>query len=204
MTEHFTFFESYYQSIKELSPEIKAEFYDVLFNYALYDDDTSSDASPIVRAIFLMAKPNLDKSKARREAGKQGGSKQQAKPKQKEANLSKPKQTPSDKDKDKDKEEDKEKEQPLIPADIIRAYKANVSEDRAKIDESWTMKELRTKKHDYQEIIKGLINYGKKVKGSENIQKLSNFISNRIYLDYQEEKKEAVMNGLLYQGSIYG
>jgi hypothetical protein len=127
MTEHFTFFESYYKSVKDLPDDIKAEFYDVLFNYALYDNDISEEANPVVRAIFLMAKPNLDKSKARRDAGKQGGSKPQPKSKQTEANVSKSKQVPSDKDKDKeeDKENDKEKENKAFSFNLSKATQYN-------------------------------------------------------------------------------
>ncbi len=101
MTTHFTFFESYYEAVKNLDAEIKAEYYQMLFEYALYDKMPIKGCSPIPEALFKSIKPNLDKSKARREAGKQGGSKREAKRKQ---TPSKPKQTPSDKDKDKDKE----------------------------------------------------------------------------------------------------
>ena len=102
MTSHFTFFESYYDSVKDLDNDLKAEFFDTLFQYALYDVEPTSSANPVVKALFLMAKPNLDSSKAKREAGKQGGSK----PKQTKANLSKPKQSESEKEKEKEKEKD--------------------------------------------------------------------------------------------------
>ncbi len=98
MTQHFTFFESYYSAVKDLDSEIKAEFYEAIFEYALYDESPSDGTNPIVKALFNMAKPNLDSSKAKREAGKQGGSKA----KQSE---SKAKQSESEKEKEKEKEE---------------------------------------------------------------------------------------------------
>ncbi len=115
MNEHFTFFESYYAAVKDLDNDLKAEFFDVLFQYALYNQEPTEAVNPVVKALFLMAKPNLDNSKAKREAGKRGGSKpkqsgskveanestSEAEAKQTEADL---KQNGSDKDKEKDKE----------------------------------------------------------------------------------------------------
>ncbi len=117
MTTHFTFFESYYDAVKNLDAEIKAEYYQMLFEYALYDKMPIKGCSPIPEALFKSIKPNLDKSKARRKAGKQGGSKREANRKQtpskpkanQKQTPSKPKQTPSDKEKDKDKDKEKEK-----------------------------------------------------------------------------------------------
>ena len=127
MTTHFTFFESYYESVKELDSEIKAEYYDVLFEYALYDQEPSASASPFVRALFIAIKPNLDKSKARRSAGKTGGSKPKAKAKQSGSKpKAKPKQTPSDTDKDKDKDKEyiknKQKEYPLLNLEAFERW----------------------------------------------------------------------------------
>jgi len=99
MTPHFTFFESYYSSVKDLDNDLKAEFFDALFQYALYNIEPNSDTNPVVVALFSMAKPNLDSSKQRREAGKQGGSKAKQ-------TVSKAKQVPSDKEKEKEKEKD--------------------------------------------------------------------------------------------------
>ena len=109
MSSHFTFFESYYTSVKDLDSEIKAEFYEVIFEYALYDQEPKESANPVVKALFKMAQPNLDNSKAKRNAGKQGGSKAKqsgSKPKQ---SGSKAKQTLSDKEKEKEKESNKAK-----------------------------------------------------------------------------------------------
>ena len=110
MTNHFTFFESYYEAVKDLDADIKAEYFDVLFMYALHDKVPDSMTTPIVKALFTAIKPNLDKSKARREAGKQGGSKRKQTVSKTKQTVSKTKQTLSDKDKDKDKDKEKNKE----------------------------------------------------------------------------------------------
>lgn len=99
MTNHFTFFESYYEAVEHLDAEMKAEFFDALFKYALRDELPESP-SPVVNALFTMAKPNLDKSKARRSAGQAGGKQKSSKP------QAKVKQTPSDKEKDKEKDKE--------------------------------------------------------------------------------------------------
>lgn len=105
MTTHFTFFESYYSSVKDLDNDLKAEFFDVLFQYALYDIEPDSSVNAVVNALFILVKPNLDGSKQRREAGKQGGSKSKASSKQTESKQeAKQKQVTSDKDKEEDKE----------------------------------------------------------------------------------------------------
>jgi len=123
MSGHFTFFASYYDAVEHLDAEIKAEFFDVLFKYALRDEEPES-MTPVVNALFTMAKPNLDISKKRRAAGRKGGSRKQdsSKPEAKVKQTgskpeAKPKQTKtclnesvSDKDKDKDKDKDMDKD----------------------------------------------------------------------------------------------
>lgn len=105
MSTHFTFFASYYDSVECLDSSTKGEFFDVLFKYALRDEVPMSSINPVVMALFTMAKPNIDKSKAKREAGqaggKQNGSKTEAKRKQTKSCLT---ESVSDKDKEKDKE----------------------------------------------------------------------------------------------------
>ena len=99
MTNHFTFFASYYEAVEHLDADTKAEFFDLLFKYALRDEEPTDTTTPIAKALFMMAKPNLDSSKAKREAGKAGGKQSSSKRKQ---TTSKPKQTPSDKEKEKE------------------------------------------------------------------------------------------------------
>lgn len=137
MNSHFTFFESYYASVKDLDNDTKAEFFDLLFKYALYDTEPEN-ASPVANALFIMAKPNLDKSKARRESGKSGGKQTSSKTKQSE---SKAKQTSSksentsttcssDKEKDKDKDKELDKEDIIVNeiADVENSIPLKISE----------------------------------------------------------------------------
>jgi len=121
MHSHFTFFASYYEAVKDIEPLLKAEFFDVLFEYALNDKEPPTTTTPIVKALFMMAKPNIDSSKQKRENGKQGGSKPKANTKQTEANTKQTeantkqteantKQSGSDKEKEKEKEKEIDKD----------------------------------------------------------------------------------------------
>ena len=113
MTDHFTFFASYYDSVENLDPEIKASFFDMLFKYALRGEEPSNDDNAVALALFKLAKPNLDKSKAKREAGKAGGKQSGSKHKSEDKQSgskdeAEHKQPRSDKEKEKDKEKDKD------------------------------------------------------------------------------------------------
>ena len=104
MIDHFTFFRSYYESLKELPPQ---EFKDVLLSVCAYVfDDEEPSITGIAKTVFLLIKPHLDKSKEigekRSIAGKAGAEKkkamhEEAKAKQEEGKpkqaASKPKQT---------------------------------------------------------------------------------------------------------------
>ena len=103
MTTHFTFFASYYDSVERLDSSTKGEFFDVLFKYALRDEMPSNDVNAVVLALFTMAKPNLDKSKAKRESGQAGGKQTASKPQAKvKQTASKSEKDASDKEKEKD------------------------------------------------------------------------------------------------------
>ena len=108
MPTRFTLFESYFDSVEDLDDSTVAEYFRVICRYSLRDEEPE-DMSPMVKALFLLMKPNLDKSKARFHAGTKGGkqtsSKREAKHKQTESKREK---AVSDKDKDKDKDNDKE------------------------------------------------------------------------------------------------
>ena len=132
MRKQFTFYASFWEAVKRIKdPVAKAEAYDVICEYALTgampDIDNLTDAAAIA---FTMAKPNLDASRQKAEAGTRGGnrSKAEAEPKQIEAGAkqtastteanrkqtqaepkqgetaSKPKQTVSEKENKKEKE----------------------------------------------------------------------------------------------------
>ena len=68
MTDHFTFFQSYYDCVEMLDVQTKGEFFDVLFKYALRDESPETSVNPIVLALFTLAKPNIDISKAKQKS----------------------------------------------------------------------------------------------------------------------------------------
>ena len=105
----FTFYRSIHESIKRIRKKTdRADAYTAICDYALDgiepDLDSISDAAAIV---FLSAKPNLDASKKKASAGKQGGSKPKANGKQTE---SKTKQGASEKENEKEGEKEIEDE----------------------------------------------------------------------------------------------
>ena len=79
--EGFTFFRSYYEAAKELDDEQRLAFYDAIMAYAL--DNEEANLKGVSKSCFVLAKPVLDKSKAKSKAGTSGGqSKRQANRKQ--------------------------------------------------------------------------------------------------------------------------
>lgn len=122
----FTFFRSYYEAAKELPDTQRLAFYDAVMRYGLNDEQ--SDLEGMVRALFILVKPNLDKSKAKAAAGSKGGrSKSESSENQQQSDLepndkqtqSKPqandKQTASDKDIGYRIEDKDEETTPLTP-----------------------------------------------------------------------------------------
>lgn len=129
MRKQFTFYASFWEAVKRIKdPVAKAEAYDVICEYALTgtepDIDSLSDAAAIA---FTMAKPNLDSSRQKAEAGTRGGSRSraEAEPKQIEAEAkqtastpeangkqtqAEPNQAVSKKEKESKREKEKEKE----------------------------------------------------------------------------------------------
>ena len=70
--KQFTFFSSYYEAVKELPPEIRAEFYDAVIPYAIYGTEPET-TNPVVKALFVLVKPSIDVSRTKASAGKKGG-----------------------------------------------------------------------------------------------------------------------------------
>lgn len=73
MREQFTFYRSFGDAVMRIKKKSdRADAYDAIINYALYeiepDLDSMSDAAAIA---FISAKPNLDVSKKKSESGKQ-------------------------------------------------------------------------------------------------------------------------------------
>lgn len=89
MRKQFTFYSSFYAGISRIEDAvIRAEAYDAICAYALDGKEPDLDNMPGAAALaFIMAKPNLDASKKKAAAGKQGGkSRGKANVKQNEAN----------------------------------------------------------------------------------------------------------------------
>ena len=89
----FSFFISYWEAIEELPEREQLPVLKAIIKYAFFGEEPTHFKG-VKRAVFLLVKPTLDKSKQRSASGKQGGSKKKANGKQ----------TVRDKDKEEDKE----------------------------------------------------------------------------------------------------
>ncbi len=106
--KQFTFYRSFMDGIKRIKAKsARCEAYDVIISYALDGVEPNLDKLSDAAALaFIMAKPNLDASRKKAEAGQKGGeSKQEANGKQ---TASKPQANGKQ-----EKEQEKEKEQML-------------------------------------------------------------------------------------------
>jgi len=107
----FVFYKSFYDAVKELDPQIRLNFYEALFEYAL--EGQEPDIQGVEKAFFLFVKPQIDANNKRYENGKSGGRKPnvnqtetKTKPK---PNQTETKPEPKEKDKEKEKEKEKDK-----------------------------------------------------------------------------------------------
>lgn len=73
----FSFFVSYIEAVEELPEKEQLAALKAIIKYALYDKEPENFKG-IKRAVFLLVKPTLDKSKQKAANGKQKGSKQKA------------------------------------------------------------------------------------------------------------------------------
>ena len=71
----FTFLRSYYEAAKELSKEEQADFLMAVCSYAL--DGEEPDVHGVAAALFKLAKPNIEVSLKRSEAGKNKSNEEQ-------------------------------------------------------------------------------------------------------------------------------
>lgn len=80
----FTFYESFFKAVSRIKKKAdKADAYDMICAYALYQEEPDLDsASDAVAIAFELLRPVLDKAKERSESGKKGGSKPEANAKQ--------------------------------------------------------------------------------------------------------------------------
>ena len=72
MSDSFVMYRSFHEALKELSREQYGNVMYAINEYAL-NGTTTEDLSGIEKAVFLMAKPQLDANRLRRENGAQGG-----------------------------------------------------------------------------------------------------------------------------------
>ena len=140
------FFESYFESAKQLPPEQRLQFYDAIFNYVF--EGVETELSGILAIMFPLVRENLNKSmlqaKQRKKAIDSRWAKSKEEPKQDtdtavgttvdtivlyEGNASYIRPYLQDKDKDKDKEE--EYNPPVSPLPVEQdAASANLEEPK--------------------------------------------------------------------------
>ena len=114
----FTFYRSFFEAVSKIkSKAARAEAYDAICKYALFNDapdvDKMSDASAIA---FMLIKPNLDASRRKAKSGKSGGSiKQTASKPEANRKQSGSKQQANDKQEQQTSEKEEEKENECYP-----------------------------------------------------------------------------------------
>lgn len=111
----FTFYESFFKAITRIKKkQDRADAYDMICSYALYQIEPDLDSVPDAVAIaFDLLRPVLDKAKERSESGKKGGSKPEANAKQTASSPEAPAklgENPSKKEGEKEKEKENEVE----------------------------------------------------------------------------------------------
>lgn len=79
MSESFVMYRSFHEALKELSREQYGNVMFAINEYAL-DGKITDDLTGIEKAVFLMAKPQLDANRQRRENGAKGGRPREEKP----------------------------------------------------------------------------------------------------------------------------
>lgn len=116
MSDSFTFFTSYYESIRTLSTKkAKLLLFETICKYALYGEEPEELPAEIL-GRFVSMKPNIDASIKRRKASVINGSKggaptgNQNARKQPKNNLTEQPNNNLNKDKEEDKDKEKEKE----------------------------------------------------------------------------------------------
>ena len=70
--DSFVFFRSFFEAIKRMPPEVQTEVYPAIVEYAL-DGKEPKGLSDIAQGVFILVKPNIDASIARKENGKKFG-----------------------------------------------------------------------------------------------------------------------------------
>ena len=70
--DSFVFYRSFFEAIKRMPLEVQTEVYPALIEYAL-DGKEPKGLSDIAQGVFILVKPNIDASIARKENGKKFG-----------------------------------------------------------------------------------------------------------------------------------
>lgn len=83
----FSFFISYWEAIEELPEKEQLPVLKAIIKYAFFDEEPTHFKG-VKRAVFLLVKPTLDKSKQKSASGKRGGSKPKANGKQTARDIS--------------------------------------------------------------------------------------------------------------------
>jgi hypothetical protein len=83
----FSFFISYWEAIEELPEKEQLPVLKAIIKYAFFDEEPTHFKG-VKRAVFLLVKPTLDKSKQKSASGKRGGSKPKANGKQTPSDIS--------------------------------------------------------------------------------------------------------------------
>lgn len=83
----FSFFISYWEAIEELPEKEQLPVLKAIIKYAFFDEEPTNFKG-VKRAVFLLVKPTLDKSKQKSASGKRGGSKPKANGKQTPRDIS--------------------------------------------------------------------------------------------------------------------
>ena len=109
MRDGFVFYRSFYEASKPLNKDDKLALYESIFEFGLNQNETKRE--PMVNAMFMLIKPQLEANNKRYENGKNGGrplkEKTETKPKH---NQSITKTEPKEKEKEKEKEKVNDKE----------------------------------------------------------------------------------------------
>lgn len=69
--ESFLFYRSFYEAIRRMPPEVQAEIYPAIMEYALFGKFPKG-LSEVALAMFLLIQPNIDVNNKRFENGKKG------------------------------------------------------------------------------------------------------------------------------------
>ena len=109
ITSYFAFYPSYYETITEfVDSEHQLEALKAFLEYGLYGMEPSNELPDIIRALFAMARPTIDKHIRDIENGKKGG--RPPKEKTQETPVKTPVNTKKEKAKEKERDIEREKD----------------------------------------------------------------------------------------------